>query len=72
MTPKGFRCIHCGSRESPTLFIDSNLSENRNILYLLGLLTLLSCCMCFPVVFLYPLMAYRSHRCSECGIRLGS
>lgn len=72
MSPKrGFRCIHCGSNATPESFIDSNNAHNKMLMSLLVLITVLTCCLGFPVLFLYPFLAWRKHRCADCGIGLG-
>ena len=67
---RGFECIHCGSDLNPDTFIDKNSPENKAIFNMLFVLTILSCCICFPVFFFFPLFAKKSHRCAECGIKL--
>lgn len=68
---RGFRCIHCGSQRTPDSYIDSNSPENKSIMSMLVLLTMLSCCICFPILLFFPMLAWKSHRCAECGIKLG-
>lgn len=68
-----FRCIHCGSRRPPQSFIDPENPANKQMITGMVAISLISCCLLAPfVMILYPFMAWRMHRCSVCGIKVGA
>lgn len=70
MVKRGFRCIHCGSEKTPDSAIDGDNYENKMLLNVLILMTLCSCCIGFPILFVYPFVARRKHYCKDCKIKL--
>jgi len=68
---KNFRCIHCGCEDEPESFIDPDNASNKSLMFLLVMCTMCTCCLGAPLLILYPFMAWRMHRCRDCGIKLG-
>jgi hypothetical protein len=67
MSMPTFECLHCHSRHQPETFVDERSQYNKQILAVLMLVILMTCCIGFPLIFLYPFLAARKFRCSECG-----